>query len=140
MKFVIAILGLLGSLSAQIICRSVDSKGIFDLFLFGSKEIAGTVNDLPTGIYLFTHYDPHSVRCLEHVQGTFGLNNGKIVHGHYVEGKPFEEWMSDADFCSPSRTRGLRFRFSEEVLQRQRPEARIKSMTIPAEFCMAVER
>ncbi len=138
MRFVIAIFGLLGALSAQVICRPVDSKGNVDLSFFDTTKRAGIDNDLSSRIQLFTNYPSHPVRCFEHLQGTFGLGNGKIVHDLYVDVKPYEQWMSDSDSCSPTRTREPLFRFGKEVLEQRTQESRTK-VTIPPEFCRATD-
>jgi len=139
MKLVIAIFGLLSALSAQVVCRPVDPEGSFDLSLFDTKKIVHTDDDLPLTKFLFTGYSSRPLRCFEHLHGTLALNNGKIVHDLYVEVKAYEGWMSDADSCSPSQTKEPLFRFNKEVLKQQRQETRMKGMTIPAEFCRAVE-
>src|SRR6266576_3633232 len=102
MRFVIAIFGLLGALSAQVICRPVDSKGNVDLSFFDTTKRAGIVHDL------------------------------------YVDVKPYEQWMSDSDSCSPTRTREPLFRFGKEVLEQRTQESRTK-VTIPPEFCRATD-
>jgi hypothetical protein len=92
MKFVIAILGLLGTLSAQVVCRPVNSKGSLDS-LFETKTIAAT--DLSQR---FTDYLLHPVRCFEHASGTLALD-GKIIHDWWFEIEPVEPFRPDVLFC-----------------------------------------
>jgi hypothetical protein len=117
MRFVIAIFGLLGTLSAQIVCRPVGSKGDVDPS-FNSRQIRGIDSDLSSRIQLFANYHSHPVRCFEHLHGTFGLGDGKVVHSLWVEVRPYEQWMSDSSFCSPSRTGEPLFRFSVGILEK----------------------
>jgi hypothetical protein len=93
MRLVIAIFGLLGTLSAQDICRPVDAKGGLD-YLFETKTNATA--DLSQR---FTEYVSHPVRCFEQLHGTFGLGNGKIVHSLYLEIKPVKPFTPMSLLC-----------------------------------------
>jgi len=139
MKLVIAILGLLGSLSAQVFCYPVDAKGNVDLTLETKKTIS-LVRDVTSSSHLFADYVPTRERCYEHIVGTIALNDGKVVHSIWVEVKLYEKWMSDSNSCSPPRSKEPLVRFREGIFggARQGPEK--KSLTIPPEFCRATDQ
>ena len=138
MKLVIAIFGLLGTLSAQVFCYPVDAKGNVDLTLETKKTIS-LVRHLPSSSYLFTDYVPSRERCYEHIGGTIGVGNGKVVHSLWVEVKPYEKWMSDSNSCSPSRSKEPLVRFREAILGSTRQEPEKKSLSIPPEFCRVTD-
>ncbi|MGP8095256.1 MAG: hypothetical protein ACLP72_18245 [Candidatus Sulfotelmatobacter sp.] len=140
MKFVIAIFGLLSTLSAQVICRPVDFNGSLDIASLFSAKTASIDNNLPVNSYLVTEYPTRPVRCFERLQGTFGLGNGKFVHSLWVELKPLERWMSDAAFCSAALSKEPLFRFSHETAQQSGREAERKQLSIPAEFCRSADQ
>jgi len=134
MRLVMAIFGLLSTLSAQVICCPADPKASPDLSLFDREKIASTHNNLPVNRYRLTDYPSRRLHCFEHANGTVFLN-GKIVHGFWIELKPLERWMSDAPLCSASRSKEPLFRFMDDSFEWQQQETKTKPVTIPAEFC-----
>ena len=138
MKLVIAILGLLGTLAAQVICYPVGSKGNLDLSL-ESKRIARTDYDQVSDSHLFTDYSSRRVRCFEHVGGTLALGNGKIVHSFYVEIAALElrpefRW-SGSLFCPTSRSREWLAEFSTGHLEWPRTGTDVKRGISVANSC-----
>jgi hypothetical protein len=141
MKLVIAIFGLLSTLSAQIICRPVDAKGNVEAASFNSWKIASTKSDLSSNTHFFADYSSRPVRCFELLHGTLSVNSVEIVHDFWVEIKPFERWMSDSAFCSSSRSKLPLFSFSQGLTKQSGQETpeRKQPMLIPAEFCQATD-
>jgi hypothetical protein len=139
MKLVIAIFGLLSSLSAQVMCYPVDAKGNVDLAL-ETKKVINVDRDLTSGRNFFTNYfSTARERCYEHIVGMIALGNGKIVSSVWVEVKVYEKWMSDSNSCLPSRSKEPLSRFSEGIFEGQGREPEKKSLSIPPEFCRATD-
>jgi hypothetical protein len=136
MKLVIAIFGLLGTLSAQVICRPAEAKSSVYPSLFDAKKIASIANDSPLKTYLFTEYPSRPVRCFEHMGGTLALSNGKIVHDFWVEVTPFDRWISVAS-CSTSVSKEALFTFTKGIFEWPGPKTETKPISTPAEFCRA---
>ncbi len=140
MRFVIAIFGLLSSLSAQVICRPVDSSGNLDIASLDIEKIFSIENNRPVKNYLVTDYPARPARCFEHLQGTIGLNNGQVVHSVWVEMRPLERWVSDSSSCAASRSKEPLFMFRQEIVKKSGEEVERKQVSIPAEFCRAADQ
>ena len=111
MRLAIAILGLAGSLSAQIVCRSVDAKDRPDLSFdasrirsmslnFASADFSNVLASQDFSPPYFSKALSLKVRCWEHISGTLSMN-GKIVHDLYREMSRDESWLTDGILCRP---------------------------------------
>jgi len=138
MRLVIAILVLASALSAQVVCYPVDPKGKVDL-THEAKNVVSVGGDPISSVHLFVDFAPTRERCYEYLGGTIALNSGKIVHSFWVEVKPYEQWMSDADSCSSTRTKEPLVRFRTAILERPGAEPEKKSLSIPREFCRTTD-
>ena len=138
MKLVIAIFGLLSSLSAQVFCRPVDAQGGPDLPLFNVKKLVDISGHSPSK-FSFVDSSPPQTRCYTRLTGAIALNNGKIVTELDVENPTFERWVSDSNLCSPPRLKESIFRFSKGIVEGQGHEPERKSISIPPEFCRVTD-
>jgi hypothetical protein len=138
MKLVITLLGLLGTLTAQVVCYPVDSSGSLDFSSPHTEKIFSIESGRYLKSYLVTDHPTRPVRCFEHFGGTIGLNNGQIVHSFWVELKPREQWVS-AFSCSASRSEEPLFRFSQRIVKRSAHEGERQPLSIP-EFCQSADQ
>ena len=139
MRLVIAIFGLLGALSAQVICRPLDSMGNFDWSTPDIQKMTQADNNPPVKNYLVTELHSRPVRCFEYVGGTIALYNGKIVHSAWLESTPLEQWPADVSSCSASRSKEPLFRFMKRINESNAQEPKTAALSIPVEFCQAVD-
>ena len=142
MRFAIVIFGLVASLSAQVVCQPVDSNGRVDI---ASLDSATTFKidigwHVGANNYLVTDYPMREVRCHERLHGTIALGNGKIVHSAWIGVTQLDRWMADSGFCSAARSKEPLYRFLKEIREGQLQETEVKPVTIPTEFCKAVDR
>ena len=137
MRFVIAIFELVTSLSAQIVCKPVDSASFDSAMIFKIEYPSFPAN---VDKYLVTDYPTRPVRCYERIQGTFSVPNGKFVQRMWGESKTLERWMSDSSWCSASRSKEPLYRFMSGIRARQPQEAEKEHIAVPPEFCGATDR